>query len=241
MRRSFFDDPAFFKNKALPRYWDGAVAGFNNPVMAGIVETLANNAVSINQIRVLSIGTGNSFLPVKSKSDEFTGIYELFKHPKDSNVISDIKLLARAIINDPPDTASFTAHVVLGGQVNTATDDPIVNGPLVRMNPLIKPKLSQNKWTVPIGLTPEEFKALTDLEMDAIEDKDVNYIKKLAKGWLSNNIDNQGIRMNGKTLANEIGHETYLSALTHWQNFDANCLRNSDWQNNHTQVLSKLS
>jgi patatin-like phospholipase/acyl hydrolase len=60
----FFDDPADVKDGEPRRFWDGGVGGFNNPVMAGVIETLANYPERRDDIRVLSLGTGNNFLPL---------------------------------------------------------------------------------------------------------------------------------------------------------------------------------
>src|SRR5258706_8279476 len=39
-------------------YWDGAVAGFNNPVLAGLIEAITNNHNEPREYCILSIGTG---------------------------------------------------------------------------------------------------------------------------------------------------------------------------------------
>ena len=44
------------------RCWDGAIGGYNNPVLAGLIEALANG-ISLDAVRVLSIGTGSVRLP----------------------------------------------------------------------------------------------------------------------------------------------------------------------------------
>ena len=46
------------------RFWDGAIGGYNNPALAGIVEILARpNPPAPDTISVLSIGTGSVVLP----------------------------------------------------------------------------------------------------------------------------------------------------------------------------------
>ena len=59
---------------------------------------------------------------------------------------------------------------------------------------------------LPPGLTESEFAQLSDLEMDAIEQRQIDLIGRLARGWLDDKVLNQPIRANGKTLEVEIGH-----------------------------------
>ena len=58
----FFDEPAIVGDS---RYWDGAVGGYNNPVLAGVCEALAGG-VARQRIRALSIGTGRTLLPMQN-------------------------------------------------------------------------------------------------------------------------------------------------------------------------------
>ena len=51
-----------------------------------------------------------------------------------------------------------------------------------------------NPWDLPPGLTESEFARLSDLEMDAIEQGQVDLIGTLARGWLDNKVVNQPIR-----------------------------------------------
>lgn len=57
--------------------------------------------------------------------------------------------MATAIVDDPPDAASFSAHVMLGGKV--AGDDayPVTDGPVVRLNLILQPMLAGDEWTLP--------------------------------------------------------------------------------------------
>lgn len=236
----FFDDPVILKNNNIKkRYWDGGVAGFNNPVMVGVLEALANGKVR-NNIRVLSIGTGNKFLPIWQQETRYP---DLYKKPQVSGLINDIKLLAHAITDDPPDNASYAAHIVLDGMTPN-TNEIVTDGNIVRMNPLVKPIMLLGEWQLPNMFDLDEFKQITELDMDAIKKNDVELIKKLTLSWLMGgvgSIDNQGIRRDGGTLELEIGHETYLGSLTHWQSFDNHALTGNNWLINHAKVLAKLS
>ncbi len=224
----FFDDPAFITDDKPPRYWDGGVGGYNNPVMAGVTEALANHPTKRENIRILSIGTGNNFLPLWEPEILNVGLH---KPPQDPGLINDISLLARSIVSDPPDAASFTAHVVLGGGF-PAVGQIVSDGPLVRMNPLVQPcekapinrKNAQDIWDFPRNFDHNEFIRLTELELDAVEQEDVEIIRRFTAVWLEGHITNQAIRADGKTLACEIGHKTYSGALAQWRDYDLDSL-----------------
>ncbi len=73
---NYFDFPAVFSPEGTRRrfyLWDGALGGFNNPVMAGITEAFANN-IDREDIRVLSIGTGGKIVS-NEDSDNFRDQY----------------------------------------------------------------------------------------------------------------------------------------------------------------------
>ncbi|MDP1667199.1 MAG: patatin-like phospholipase family protein [Methylobacter sp.] len=236
----YFDDPALIHDNKPEadkvRFWDGAVGGYNNPVMAGLVEVLAKNPKPKN-IRALSIGTGNVFLPLGTEGNNSFGLYKM---PEKPCLINDINLLAGAIISDPPDAASFTAHVVLGGSL-PLTADPVTDGPVVRMNPLVQPiKAAAGApfpWDLP-GFSVNEFIRLSELGLDAVDQYDVNLIKKLTHHWLAGVANNQPVRMNGKTLACEIGHNKYSKAVAQWRSYDTSAPPHSD--NNRQKITDIL-
>jgi hypothetical protein len=238
----YFDNPAPIRapeRKAfdgVARCWDGAVGGFNNPVMAGVVETVANKSNGAKAIRALSIGTGNTFLPLGVQGMQNSG---LFKIPQRPCLLSDIKLLARAIISDPPDAASFTAHVMLGGALPSGTEC-VADGPVVRINPLIQPRKAASDayaWELPDGFTAREFMRLAELELDAVAQDDVDLIKKLAARWLQDGAVNQAVRADGLTLKCEIGCDKYSQAKAQWQNYDPGATTPTD---NRRKILELL-
>ncbi len=237
----FFDDPALIPydnpKDGNARFWDGATGGYNNPVMAGVVESLAKTPKPKN-IRALSIGTGNVFLPLGAEGSDSFGLYKV---PEKSYLLSDIELLARAIINDPPDAASFTAHVVLGGSLPTSSN-PVTDGSVVRMNPLVQPIKAAIgapfPWELP-GFSVKEFIRLSELGLDAVDQYDVNLIKKLTHHWLAGVANNQPVRMNGETLACEIGHHKYAKALAQWQSYDTSAPPHND--DNRQKIIDTLT
>jgi hypothetical protein len=202
---TFFDAPAMVSPK---RYWDGAMGGYNNPLMAAVVDAIALGAVP-SQIAALSIGTGTVRLAppdlvVHSTSPDLTAT------PPNPDPIGDAARAAGCITDDPPDAATFTAHVVTG-------NDPSRPGRVVRMSPVVQPVRDiTNNWTYPPGLAPDLFKALASLSMDAVQAADVTNIKSLGTAWLGDGVPNQPIRMRDD-LSCALGHPNYSAAKAHWQ------------------------
>ncbi len=215
---NYFDEPALgpVANGVPSRYWDGAVGGYNNPLMAGLVETLANAGrynTDAASIRVLTIGTGNVVLPLAQGMPGENGVY-MSPRPR-SNLKDDVIKLASSILDDPPDAATFHAHVMLGCPMPTAGTALPINDRVLRLNPLIQPVLiNGTTWDFPPGLSSDAFKAIRDLEMDAVEQADVDRIDAFCTLWLNGAIPNQPIRANGRTLQPEIGYARYPRQAT---------------------------
>jgi predicted acylesterase/phospholipase RssA len=213
-------------------FWDGGVTGFNNPILAGVTEAKANGIASAD-IHVLSLGTGNNFLPqADAKSAEFRF---LLAQPKASNPATDIQKLATSVLADPPDSATFMAHVMLDGKTSRDAASPVTSGPVVRLNPLIQPVLStrdgRDYWILPRavrgpdhkwGLVPREaqpaldddrFQTLVEMDMDATEDREVSLIRRFAEEWMADHIPNQPVRADSR-LDCQIGHRWFSQGLS---------------------------
>ena len=66
---NYFEEPARVRiDDRDVLFWDGGVTGFNNPVLAGLTEAKANGIASAD-IHVLSLGTGNTFLPLADRQE----------------------------------------------------------------------------------------------------------------------------------------------------------------------------
>ncbi|MGP0093990.1 MAG: patatin-like phospholipase family protein [Xanthobacteraceae bacterium] len=201
---TYFDAPALVGNKR--RYWDGAMGGYNNPLMAGVVDALALK-VSPKEIQILSIGTGtvrlapSDLVPTGAPSDVLTT-------PATPGIVSDAGRAAGCITDDPPDAASYTAHIVLG-------NDPATMGRVVRLNPTIQPVLQGSAWAYPPGLPQAIFDPLSKLGMDAVEASDVELIKALGNAWIRQGSPNQPIRMLDD-LSCALGDTTYAAAKARW-------------------------
>ena len=127
-------------------------------------------------------------------------------HP---DLLSDAGRAGGCITDDPPDAATFTAHIVLG-------NSPADAGRVVRMSPVVQPvRDNAGGWTFPPGLQEDLFKALAQLEMDAVEATDVAHIQQLGQAWLADQAANQPIRMRDD-LSSALGHTTFSAAKAHW-------------------------
>ena len=204
----YFDAPARIKGY---QFWDGGVAGYNNPVLLGVIEALSNDPES--EVHALSIGTGTVFLPFDACHLEPP---ELVQRPKEPAAIADLRELATAIVDDPPDAASFYAHVALRGTLPNPNAPPAPS-PIVRLNPLIQPVRIGGGWQIPAGLTPRDFAELLKLPMDAIEQHRVELIVKFGQAWINNSVLNQPVRTNRETLDCEIGYRFFRDGVAAWR------------------------
>jgi uncharacterized protein len=226
---NYFDAPARLPGSVTlgNRFWDGAVTGLNNPVIAAVTEALANGQgrVTHRDIRVLSLGTGAVSLPVVVHSSrKERGLINIAER---SSLFHDLQELSGSILDDPPDSASFEAWIMLGNPVPSTPHDTLLASELsrnpepvslVRMNPLARPhKLAPGEWAPPVGLTQKEFRRLTNVELDARVPQDVRLLIKFAQAWLDDDVPNQPIRENPYTFVPRIGHSKFSEAFTAWK------------------------
>ncbi len=206
---NYFDEPARFGDRA---YWDGGVGGNNNPILAAVIEALANGHKAVT-VCALSIGTGSVSIPPDGRS-AYPG--ELIHAPENSTLLHDLKKLATTILDDPPDAATFRAHIALGQKL-PKNGVPESNGRVVRMNPLVRPVLNKDDyWVLPDGITIEQFSLLKDLEMDAVKKDQVDLIVALADAWIADKAPNQPIRESRDLKTYDIGHNTFGAAKVAW-------------------------
>ncbi|HEU5351437.1 MAG TPA: patatin-like phospholipase family protein [Terracidiphilus sp.] len=207
----YFDVPAELASEPGKRYWDGGVSGCNNPVLAGVTEAvvLGNKP---DAIAALALGTGSVMLPQRLQGAE--PVY-LYAPGEKSSWLHDVKKMAESILDDPPDAASFLSHVMTGGRPPLP---PPADSRVVRMNPLVAPVRDDaaGNWRLPDGMSAEDFEALTNMAMDAIEQEDVLKIQHLAALWTEDNVCNQPVRMNWTTQEVEIGQGRFSQAVAAW-------------------------
>jgi patatin-like phospholipase len=217
---AYCDAPAAISRSR--RCWSGALAGGNNPVLAAIAEALANG-VPAQAIEVLSIGTGSVVLPMAGGSEDAAAA-KLVRRRVPASELDDLGKLAD-LLDDPPDTASLVAYLMLGHALPENDAQPVANGRLVRLNPLLQPIRVSSGWARPAGLmeadsADDEFVRLRALAMDAASDDDIALIRKFGALWHGNAVVNQPIRANSDTLDCEIGQRWYSEARAHWLSLD---------------------
>jgi hypothetical protein len=204
----YFDAPALFNNR---RYWDGAMGGFNNPLMAGVVDLLAEGAPA-GEIVALTIGTGTvKLLPPGAPGNADANLRQAVE---EQNVINDLGKAAGCITDDPPDNASYAAHVIL---TQARGADVTHMGPVVRLNPVIRPVRQGDNWSVPAGLEFSQFETLKGLAMDAVDQDKVDLIKVLGGAWIAGSVPNQPIRMRSDDLKAEPGDEVFADGANRWR------------------------
>lgn len=206
----YFDKPAELPSEPGKRYWDGGVSGCNNPVLAAVAEAVVLGHKP-EEIVALSIGTATVCLPPAPPG---AAPADYFASPAKQGILPDIERMAGSILDDPPDAASFVAHVLTGGSPGLPKP---VDSRIVRMNPMISPvEDATGNWGPPKGLdAPGAFKTIAGLAMDAVAQEDVEAIHNLASLWLQCIVRNQPIRM-GAGLKSEVGQDFFCDAKTAW-------------------------
>ena len=211
---NYFDGPAEFPGRS-DRYWDGAISGCNNPVLAAVSEAIGLGHAP-ESIVALSLGTASLTLPPAIPKGP---VSHYVNARSETGLLKDAGKLAGAILDDPPDAATFLAHLMTGLGKDLPKDCP--QSRIVRMSPLIAPIASPpgapDPWSPPEGMTPAQFDALRLLDMDAIEKTQISLIEGLADLWIANKVRNQPIRMQGKTLICELGQPTFGEARRAWE------------------------
>jgi hypothetical protein len=211
---NYFDAPASFPGDD-GRYWDGAISGCNNPALAAVTEAIVLGQAPDN-LAVLSLGTATVALPRPEAGEPPSAFLRELVKP---GIKNDLEKLATSILDDPPDAASFLAHVMTGGGAGLKLPD--ADSRVVRMNPLISPVEKsvngQEAWAAPGAMDATQFQYLASLGMDSVEQEQVDAISDYAELWLQDQALNQPIRMNGDTLKRELGQSSFSAAKAAWQ------------------------
>ncbi len=200
--------------------WDGAIGGYNNPSLAGVVEAVANG-VALDNIRMLSIGTGLVIDPVQYQLSGKKLLYKRFKVNGllSSRLSRDILKMAKSIVADPPDAASYIAMTLMfpGAHIK---DTQAVNKRFIRLNPMMKPKQSSysadilgnlklwdiadenmfegievepNSWEV-MSMAETRLARFANIDIDAIKQWEINLINRFCECWMDGKVNNQSVR-----------------------------------------------
>jgi predicted acylesterase/phospholipase RssA len=185
---NWFDNPAKIDTT---QYWDGAMTGYNNPVLAAVTEAIASGRRA-EDICVLSIGTSTVF-PLRKQGSQFA---------------ESLAKVASLIVTDPPDAHNFISHVLLGGRMPDDPDEcPCGDTPVIRMNPVVQKTYHADKrvfhW--PEGWQKADIERLMAMDIAAVEDDDVDRVVALADQWLKDGWNNQPIRSGGELFAAQAG------------------------------------
>lgn len=202
----YFDEPAQTTVSGQEEeYWDGAMAGFNNPVLVGVIEALAHGTRP-EEIEVISIGTVSTQLPMPGLARDFPELVQTFSP---SSLARDISKGVKTIIQEPPSWATFSAYIASGNPPSGGPHDQR----FVRINPIISPILleSAQTWELPANVTIEQWRRFLEVDMDAVEDADYQVIKQIAERYLAGDMWNEPVQM-GANNACHIGHRTWGEA-----------------------------
>lgn len=241
---SFYDRPATLnldllttreedKDKRQSWFMDGGLTGFNNPILAGLVEAITNNptGIDLKKIFVLSLGTGLSRKAViaddgtssnrKVQSKFQANVGKPFVEWKTKfNVIEDAKKAATSVLADPPDSATFIACSFLNPSLENEHNN------VVRINPFITPDSEDGIYVYPAAYQQdqENFLKLMKLQFDLTKKDELALIDTLCDRFIINSrhhkaIKNQLIRGQVATdseVNTYLGYPSYLDAKERW-------------------------
>ncbi|PID61157.1 MAG: hypothetical protein CR974_04460 [Gammaproteobacteria bacterium] len=217
----YFDFPAHFKDNSRKinyELWDGAVAGFNNPVTAGVIEAF-KAGVDLGTVKVVSLGTGNKLMSAADKKTYCELNYRTQRYKSQKwNLLSlntqrryfcnNMINQANSILDDPPDWANYVTYMFLqtGG-----TED--LQQRFIRLSPLIY----QTKNSEPA--VKELVRQLYALDMDLTDRADMDLIKQCFTEWAAGNILNQPISYHldkDDCVQHVRGDKYFADALAKW-------------------------
>ncbi|MEP2238435.1 MAG: patatin-like phospholipase family protein [Maribacter sp.] len=221
----YFDFPARFKAQGSDIFyelWDGALGGFNNPILAGIIEAY-KLGVDLKTIQVVSLGTSNSLMSADAKKDfwNWKQIALIFRRKKFAfsrwksqlNFFKETVLhQAKTILYQPPDTANYIAMMFL-----KASTGMLLNDQIIRLSPLIH--FDANTPNEVIPLVQELYK----LDMDLTKDEEIDTLIKCFNAWKNGQLYNQPIefkveRNNNLTLLQ--GDKWYREGMDRWNSWE---------------------
>ncbi len=224
----YFDFPARFKSSSkqphLEKYyelWDGALGGFNNPVVAGIIEAYKlgyNN----DQIQVLSIGTGNKVTSEKEKEDFYKYRFSTqknrnkklnFKAYCDQWAFFKLSVLqqAKTILYEPPDWANFVAFMMLSGNNKEKAIDFIRLSPMIFFN---EDTSTSNR---------KLLETLYNLDMDLTDACDVQLLYEFFERWRDDEIINQPLKYKitrDNQFITEVGNTCFSEEVARYKNLN---------------------
>lgn len=211
---NYFEKPAIVNICGRKHnFWDGAVGGYNNPILAAVIEAITND-VKRSDIRILSIGNGAKVLPAYNHEEFSTRLKGCVEKAEKKGLklfLGDIDRVSKSILYEPPDAATFAAFAILNPDLDNKKPQS-----LVRFNPVIQPNWANDKWDVPKSLSESKFKRLLDLELDAVQQEDIDLIDSFCQKWFEGKVPNQPIKSNAQ-LEPLLGQDTFTAAKAVWK------------------------
>lgn len=222
----YFDFPVRFKAKESEIFyelWDGALGGFNNPVLSGIIEAY-KLGVELKEIQVISLGTSNSLMSLHDKNKFWEWKFaaqqyrrkKLYVHKlgKQFNFFkATVFNQAKTILYQPPDTANYIAMMFLRAATRLPANDSII-----RLSPLIHFDSQTAPETIPL------IEKLYQLDMDVIKDEEVATLLECFQAWKVGNIYNQPIEFKverNNDLRCIEGDKTYKDGMERWRKWES--------------------
>lgn len=222
----YFDFPARFKAKESEIFyelWDGALGGFNNPVLAGIIEAY-KLGIDLKDLKVISLGTSNSLMSANDKKNfwDWKQAAQQFRRKKlaFSTLGLQFKFFkatvlnqAKTILYQPPDTANYMAMMFLQATTGLSVDDSII-----RLSPLIHLDSGTPKDIVPL------IEQLYKLDMDVVKEEEVLSLLSCFEAWKMGKLYNQPIEFKVKRNNDLLflkGNKWYQDGLKKWMEWEA--------------------
>ena len=220
----YFDFPARFKAKNTDVYyelWDGALGGFNNPVLAGLIEAF-KQGVKLDEVKVVSIGTGNKLMSIKAKEEFWelkqTAVQKRRKKLAFRQLIPQLKFFKETVLNQaktilyqPPDWSNYVAMMFI-----KATSQHPVEEQIIRLSPLI-----HFDCNVP-NESESLINTLYDLDMDLTNDEQIELLKQGYETWKAGDLLNQPLAFKVKRNNDVVyinGDQKYLEAMDRWRSW----------------------
>tara|TARA_R110002051_G_scaffold137916_2_gene210510 strand:- start:14664 stop:15869 length:1206 start_codon:yes stop_codon:yes gene_type:complete len=221
----YFDFPARFKAQGSDVFyelWDGALGGFNNPILAGIIEAY-KLGVDLKTIRVVSLGTSNSLMSADAKENfwDWKQVALIFKGKKFAfskwkpqfNFFKETVLhQAKTILYQPPDTANYIAMMFLKAATGMALNEQII-----RLSPLIHFDTNTPKELIPL------VQELYTLDMDLTKDEEIDTLIKCFNAWKAGQLYNQPIEFKVERNNDLIllqGDKWYHEGMDRWHSWE---------------------
>ncbi|MBS2100621.1 patatin-like phospholipase family protein [Carboxylicivirga linearis] len=218
----YFDFPARFKaqkSEVFYDLWDGALGGFNNPILAGVIEAF-KAGVELDKIQIVSLGTGNKLMSEKAKeqfwNDKQAAImnrrkkWAVWKWGPQVKFFGDTVLnQAKTILYQPPDWANYVTMMFLKATNGDDFEKRIVRlSPLIHFNSDLSDKMK------------ELVNVLYELDMDLTKDQQINELINCFEEWKAGELLNQPLAFKVKRNNDVIylnGDKNYREAMQRWK------------------------